>query len=79
MADAHTPTPEDVEAVARAMCARYGIDPEATVYFGPPVQLLFGYHYYTPSGQARPGWRIFEDVATVALAVVHESKEAPLG
>lgn len=64
------PSPDDVEAVARAMCRVRHLNPDDLVYLGAPV--VVADTFYRAIGTPRPLWSVFADLATVGLIMGKE-------
>ena len=60
---------DDVEAVARALCGRTELNPDAMMAAGEPMQLGLKTVIMAFSG-LQPAWRLFEDDARAAVATI---------
>jgi hypothetical protein len=70
---------EDIERVARAMCQRIGRDPDLMVSAAPPWQFAGPRHMLyavDPKRNEHPMWRVYSDLAAVALDEVVAALDA---
>lgn len=65
-------TSAEVEAAAREMAKKNGLDPDQLAYVGEPQRL--GWNYYIPVGGGVPTWHAFADYAFMAISILKGGK-----